>query len=40
MIAYVIDIRDLPAVNEVYAAMVPDPKPARAAFQVGNLPVL
>ena len=34
------DIRDLPALNEVYAAMIPDPKPARAAFEVGNLPVL
>ena len=34
------DIRDLPAMNEVYAAMIPDPKPARAAFEVGNLPVL
>ena len=35
-----VDIRDLPALNEVYAAMIPDPKPARAAFEVGNLPVL
>lgn len=33
------DVRDLPAVNEVYAAMIPNPKPARAAFEVGNLPV-
>lgn len=34
------DVRDLPAMNEVYAATVPNPKPARAAFEVGNLPVL
>ncbi|KAI9638975.1 translation initiation inhibitor [Dioszegia hungarica] len=33
------DVRDLPAMNEVYAATVPNPKPARAAFEVGNLPV-
>jgi 2-iminobutanoate/2-iminopropanoate deaminase len=34
------DIRDLAEMNEVYAEMIPNPKPARAAFQVGNLPVL
>ncbi|KAK1925974.1 Endoribonuclease L-PSP/chorismate mutase-like protein [Papiliotrema laurentii] len=33
------DIRDLAEMNEVYAEMIPNPKPARAAFQVGNLPV-
>ncbi|KAH8086792.1 Endoribonuclease L-PSP/chorismate mutase-like protein [Filobasidium floriforme] len=33
------DINDLAEMNEVYSAMIPDPKPARAAFEVGNLPV-
>jgi enamine deaminase RidA (YjgF/YER057c/UK114 family) len=33
------DIRDIGAMNEVYAAMIPNPKPARATFEVGNLPV-
>lgn len=35
----IIDINDLAEMNEVYSAMIPDPKPARAAFEVGNLPV-
>jgi enamine deaminase RidA (YjgF/YER057c/UK114 family) len=35
----VVDINDLAEMNEVYSAMIPDPKPARAAFEVGNLPV-
>jgi 2-iminobutanoate/2-iminopropanoate deaminase len=33
------DINDFAAMNEVYSAMIPDPKPARSAFEVGNLPV-
>lgn len=33
------DINDFAAMNEVYSSMIPDPKPARSAFEVGNLPV-
>ncbi|GHJ88712.1 hypothetical protein NliqN6_5114 [Naganishia liquefaciens] len=33
------DINDFANMNEVYNAMIPDPKPARSAFEVGNLPV-
>jgi enamine deaminase RidA (YjgF/YER057c/UK114 family) len=29
---------DYSAMNEVYAEMLPDPKPARTAIQVGQLP--
>lgn len=29
---------DYSAMNEVYAAMLPDPKPARTAVEVGRLP--
>jgi enamine deaminase RidA (YjgF/YER057c/UK114 family) len=29
---------DYSAMNEVYAAMLPDPKPGRTAVQVGKLP--
>jgi len=29
---------DYAAMNEVYAAMLPDPKPARTAVEVGRLP--
>jgi 2-iminobutanoate/2-iminopropanoate deaminase len=32
------DIGDWPAVNEVYARMVPEPFPARSAFAVRDLP--
>jgi 2-iminobutanoate/2-iminopropanoate deaminase len=39
MVMAMIDINDLAEMNEVYSAMIPDPKPARAAFEVGNLPV-
>lgn len=34
-----VDINDLAEMNEVYSSMIPNPKPARAAFEVGNLPV-
>ncbi|KAJ9123057.1 hypothetical protein QFC22_001246 [Naganishia vaughanmartiniae] len=33
------DINDFAMMNEVYSSMIPDPKPARSAFEVGNLPV-
>jgi 2-iminobutanoate/2-iminopropanoate deaminase len=39
LVMAMIDINDLAEMNEVYSAMIPDPKPARAAFEVGNLPV-
>lgn len=29
---------DYAAMNEVYAAMLPNPKPARTAVEVGKLP--
>ena len=35
---YLADISDWPAVNEVYARMVPEPFPARSAFAVRDLP--
>ena len=35
---YLADIDDWPAVNEVYARMVPEPFPARSAFAVKDLP--
>lgn len=35
---YLADIADWPAVNEVYAAEVPQPFPARSAFAVRDLP--
>ena len=35
---YLADIADWPAVNEVYARVVPQPFPARSAFAVRDLP--
>lgn len=35
---YLAEIGDWPAVNEVYARMVPEPFPARSAFAVRALP--
>jgi 2-iminobutanoate/2-iminopropanoate deaminase len=35
---YLADIGDWPAVNEVYARIVPEPFPARSAFAVRDLP--
>jgi 2-iminobutanoate/2-iminopropanoate deaminase len=35
---YLADIGDWPAVNEVYARVVPEPFPARSAFAVKDLP--
>jgi 2-iminobutanoate/2-iminopropanoate deaminase len=35
---FLVDIGDWPAVNEVYAAAVPEPFPARSAFAVRELP--
>ena len=35
---YLADIGDWPAVNEVYAAILPEPYPARSAFAVKDLP--
>ncbi len=35
---YLADIGDWPAVNEVYARIVPEPFPARSAFAVKDLP--
>ena len=35
---YLADIGDWPAVNEVYARMIPEPFPARSAFAVKDLP--
>ena len=34
---YFTDLNDVPAINEVYKALIPDPKPARAAVQVAGL---
>jgi 2-iminobutanoate/2-iminopropanoate deaminase len=36
---FLADIGDWPAVNEVYARMVPEPFPARSAFAVRALPL-
>lgn len=35
---YLADIGDWPAVNQVYAAILPEPYPARSAFAVKDLP--
>ncbi len=35
---FLADIADWPAVNEVYARLVPEPFPARSAFAVRDLP--
>ena len=35
---FLADIGDWPAVNEVYARLVPEPFPARSAFAVRDLP--
>ncbi len=35
---YLAEIGDWPAVNEVYARVVPEPFPARSAFAVKDLP--
>jgi 2-iminobutanoate/2-iminopropanoate deaminase len=35
---FLADIGDWPAVNEVYASIVPEPFPARSAFAVKDLP--
>lgn len=35
---YLADMNDYAAMNEVYASMLPDPKPGRTAVQVGKLP--
>jgi 2-iminobutanoate/2-iminopropanoate deaminase len=35
---FLADIDDWPAVNEVYARMIPEPFPARSAFAVRDLP--
>jgi 2-iminobutanoate/2-iminopropanoate deaminase len=35
---FLVDIEDWPAVNDVYARMVPEPYPARSAFAVRDLP--
>ena len=35
---FLVDIGDWPAVNEVYARVVPEPFPARSAFAVRELP--
>ena len=35
---FLADIADWPAVNEVYARVVPEPYPARSAFAVRDLP--
>jgi 2-iminobutanoate/2-iminopropanoate deaminase len=34
---YVTDLNDVPAMNEVYKKLMPDPKPARATVQVAGL---
>jgi 2-iminobutanoate/2-iminopropanoate deaminase len=34
---YVTDLNDVPAMNEVYKRLMPDPKPARATVQVAGL---
>jgi 2-iminobutanoate/2-iminopropanoate deaminase len=35
---FLADIGDWPAVNEVYASIIPEPFPARSAFAVKDLP--
>lgn len=35
---FLANISDYAAMNEVYAAMLPSPKPARTAVEVGHLP--
>ncbi|MDQ3690117.1 MAG: Rid family detoxifying hydrolase [Chloroflexota bacterium] len=35
---FLADIEDWPAVNEVYARVIPEPFPARSAFAVKDLP--
>lgn len=35
---YLADMDDYTAMNEIYAAMLPSPKPARTAVEVGKLP--
>ncbi|ETN37350.1 uncharacterized protein HMPREF1541_08341 [Cyphellophora europaea CBS 101466] len=35
---FLADMNDFEAVNEVYGELLPDPKPARTAVQVGQLP--
>jgi len=35
---FLADIADWPAVNEVYARLIPEPFPARSAFAVKDLP--
>ena len=35
---FLVDIADWPALNEVYARVVPEPFPARSAFAVKDLP--
>jgi 2-iminobutanoate/2-iminopropanoate deaminase len=34
---YLTDLSDVPRINDVYAQLIPDPKPARAAVQVAGL---
>jgi 2-iminobutanoate/2-iminopropanoate deaminase len=34
---YIVDLNDVPTMNEVYNKLMPDPKPARAAVQVAGL---
>jgi 2-iminobutanoate/2-iminopropanoate deaminase len=34
---YLTDLSDVPSINNVYAKLMPDPKPARAAVQVAGL---
>jgi 2-iminobutanoate/2-iminopropanoate deaminase len=34
---YVTDLNDVPAMNDVYKKLMPDPKPARATVQVAGL---
>ena len=34
---YFTDVNDVPGMNAVYKALIPDPKPARAAVQVAGL---
>ncbi len=38
MTVYLAEIEDWPAVNEVYARVIPEPFPARSAFAVKDLP--
>ena len=35
---FLAEITDWPAVNEVYARLIPEPFPARSAFAVKDLP--